>query len=85
MKKRSTEREVAFKTIYSRIFNADDNDEFENADVKGLEFTYGIWLLYILIMKPILMIFRGFDNHIYKGWLWRKYLIKECYLKYLLF
>lgn len=43
------------------------SDSFISLTVKGLEFTLGIWLLYILIMKPILMIFRGFDNHIYKG------------------
>ena len=42
-------------------------DPFISLCVKGLEFTLGIWLLYILIMKPILMIIRGFDNHIYKG------------------
>ena len=42
-------------------------DPFISLCVKGLEFIFGVWLLYILIMKPIIMIFRGFNNHIYKG------------------
>ena len=43
MKSRTSERELAFKTIYSRFFNAEDNDDdFEDADEKGLEFTTNI-------------------------------------------
>ena len=43
MKSRTSERELAFKTIYSRFFNADNNDEdFENANEKELEFTSSI-------------------------------------------
>ena len=37
--KRTTAREIAFKTIYSKFFNADAEDELENADSEGLEFT----------------------------------------------
>ena len=37
--KRTTARELAFKTIYSKFFNAEENDELENADSEGLEFT----------------------------------------------
>lgn len=37
--KRTTARELAFKTIYSKFFNFDENDEFDNADKEGLEFT----------------------------------------------
>ena len=38
--KRTDEREIAFKTIYSRFFNAnEEQDILENADQKGLEFT----------------------------------------------
>ena len=37
--KRTTARELAFKTIYSKFFNADESDELENADKEGLEFT----------------------------------------------
>ncbi len=37
--KRSTARELAFKTIYSKFFNADENEELENADKDRLEFT----------------------------------------------
>ena len=35
--------------------------------IKGLEFFFGCWLLYILILKPILYIFKLFDNKVYKG------------------
>ena len=37
--KRTTARELAFKTIYSKFFNADESDELEHADKEGLEFT----------------------------------------------
>ena len=37
--KRTTARELAFKTIYSKFFNAEENDELENADSEGLQFT----------------------------------------------
>ena len=37
--KRTTAREIAFKTIYSKFFNADAEDELEKADSEGLEFT----------------------------------------------
>lgn len=37
--KRREARELAFKTIYSKFFNADQNEEFENASAEGLEFT----------------------------------------------
>lgn len=37
--KRTTERELAFKTIYSKFFNAEENLDIENADKEGLEFT----------------------------------------------
>lgn len=37
--KRSNARELAFKTIYSKFFNATENDELELADGEGLEFT----------------------------------------------
>lgn len=37
--KRTTARELAFKTIYSKFFNADESEEFEQADNEGLEFT----------------------------------------------
>ena len=37
--KRTTARELVFKTIYSRFFNTDENDELEQADKEGLEFT----------------------------------------------
>ena len=37
--KRSSARELAFKTIYSKFFNAEDNEDLENADNEGLEFT----------------------------------------------
>lgn len=38
--KRTQERELAFKTIYSKFFNkSEDEDVLENADKKGLEFT----------------------------------------------
>ena len=36
---RSDARELAFKTIYSKFFNAETETNFENADSKGLEFT----------------------------------------------
>lgn len=42
-------------------------DSFISLIINGLEFVFGVWLLYLLIMKPILMIIRGFDNHIYRG------------------
>ena len=37
--KRTGERELAFKTIYSKFFNAEENDELDEADGEGLEFT----------------------------------------------
>lgn len=37
--KRSDARELAFKIIYSKFFNAETGDELENADREGLEFT----------------------------------------------
>lgn len=37
--KRTTAREIAFKTIYSKFFNAEADDELDNADSEGLEFT----------------------------------------------
>lgn len=37
--KRTNARELAFKTIYSKFFNAEENDEIEFADKEGLEFT----------------------------------------------
>lgn len=37
--KRTTARELAFKTIYSKFFNADESEELEQADNEGLEFT----------------------------------------------
>ena len=36
---RSLAREVAFKTIYSKFFNAETDFDMENADYKDLEFT----------------------------------------------
>ena len=38
--KRTDARELAFKTIYSKFFNNDEDDEILNvSDQKGLEFT----------------------------------------------
>lgn len=37
--KRSTARELAFKTIYSKFFNADDEIDLAEQDTEGLEFT----------------------------------------------
>ena len=37
--KRTTARELAFKTIYSKFFNAEENDDLDSADSYGLEFT----------------------------------------------
>lgn len=37
--KRTSARELAFKTIYSKFFNAEENDELDQADGEGLEFT----------------------------------------------
>ena len=37
--KRTSARELAFKTIYSKFFNAEENDDFEDADNEGLKFT----------------------------------------------
>lgn len=37
--KRTTARELAFKTIYSKFFNAEESYELEQADKEGLEFT----------------------------------------------
>ncbi len=37
--KRTCARELAFKTIYSKFFNAEESEEIENADDKGLEFV----------------------------------------------
>jgi len=38
--KRTDERELAFKTIYSKFFNPSaEGDVLDNADPKGLEFT----------------------------------------------
>ena len=36
--KRSNARELAFKTIYSKFFNTDDNDEMELTDREAMEF-----------------------------------------------
>ncbi len=36
--KRTSARELAFKTIYSKFFNAEEGDDFEDADKEGLEF-----------------------------------------------
>jgi len=37
--KRTSAREIAFKTIYSRFFNAEDSvEEIDQADTKSLEF-----------------------------------------------
>lgn len=43
------------------------SDPFIALIIKGLEFFFGLWLLYIYIGKPILMIFRLFDEKVYKG------------------
>ncbi len=41
--KRTDARELAFKTIYSKFFNSNtEEDIFANADSKGLEFTTSI-------------------------------------------
>lgn len=41
--KRTDERELAFKTIYSKFFNIQDEDvEMEGADANNLEFTSNI-------------------------------------------
>lgn len=37
--KRTNEREIAFKTIYSKLFNVEVDDEIEASDNKKLEFT----------------------------------------------
>lgn len=37
--KRTGARELAFKTIYSKFFNAEDNEELEQADGEGLKFV----------------------------------------------
>jgi len=37
--KRTDERELAFKTIYSRFFNNEEADVLDNSDINGLEFT----------------------------------------------
>ena len=37
--KRTNARELAFKTIYSKFFNAEENEDFEIDDKEGLEFT----------------------------------------------
>lgn len=37
--KRSSARELAFKTIYSKFFNAEEGDVLESADQEGLEFA----------------------------------------------
>ncbi len=37
--KRTDARELAFKIIYSKFFNAEVDDELDNADKEGLEFT----------------------------------------------
>lgn len=42
------------------------SDPFVSLIVKSLEFTFGIWLLYILIMKPILMLLRYVEKYIYR-------------------
>lgn len=36
--KRTNARELAFKTIYSKFFNTDDNDELELTDTEAMEF-----------------------------------------------
>ena len=42
-------------------------DPFISLIIKGLEFFFGLWLLYILIGKPILAIFHMFDEKVYRG------------------
>ena len=37
--KRSNARELAFKTIYSKFFNPEVENDFEGAESEGLEFT----------------------------------------------
>lgn len=45
--KRADARELAFKTIYSKFFNHEEDDElFNNADQKGLEFTKNILTIF---------------------------------------
>ncbi|MBE5741335.1 MAG: transcription antitermination factor NusB [Clostridiales bacterium] len=40
--KRSTARELAFKAIYSRFFNAEVEEEIKDIDKEGLEFVNNI-------------------------------------------
>lgn len=42
-------------------------DTFISLIIKGLEFFFGCWLLYLLILKPILYLFKLFDNKVYGG------------------
>ncbi len=37
--KRSSARELAFKTIYSKFFNPEVKNDFDEAEAEGLEFT----------------------------------------------
>ena len=37
--KRTTSREIAFKTIYSKFFNTEENNDIEIETKEGLEFT----------------------------------------------
>lgn len=37
--KRTSARELAFKTIYSKFFNSEEVEDFEDANKEGLEFT----------------------------------------------
>lgn len=41
-------------------------DAFISLVVKGLEFFFGCWLLYILLLKPILMLFKYIDSKVYR-------------------
>lgn len=42
-------------------------DTFISLIIKGLEFFFGCWLLYLLILKPILYLFKLFDKKVYGG------------------
>lgn len=63
--KRTDARELAFKTIYSKFFNNDEDDEILNvSDQKGLEFTKKILdnfaKLYSEISETINSILKGY-------------------------
>ncbi|MBO5954551.1 MAG: transcription antitermination factor NusB [Clostridia bacterium] len=44
--KRTGERELAFKTIYSKFFNMDDCEELETQEIESIEFTSKILKLF---------------------------------------